>query len=91
MKTVTDEQARASLTQMLEQTTLSHEPIQINGKNASGVLVAEEDWRSIKATLSLLSMPGMRESIIEGMQTPVEECSQSCSGISLPGVETPGY
>jgi antitoxin YefM len=75
MKTVTDEQARAGLTQLLEQTALSHEPIQINGENASGVLVAEEDWRSIEATLYLLSVPGMRESLLEGMRTPVEECS----------------
>ncbi|MBD5802769.1 hypothetical protein AZOA_21990 [Azoarcus sp. Aa7] len=27
-------------------------------------------------TLFLLSVPGMRESIVEGLQTPPEECSK---------------
>jgi PHD/YefM family antitoxin component YafN of YafNO toxin-antitoxin module len=39
------------------------------------VLIAENDWRSIQETLYLLSIPGMRESIREGLNTPVEECS----------------
>jgi antitoxin YefM len=75
MKTVTDEQARTTLPQLLEQAALSHEPIQINGTTASAVLVSEEDWRSIEETLYLLSVPGMRESIREGMRTPLEQCS----------------
>ena len=36
------------------------------------MLIAEDDWRSIQETLHLLSIPGMRESIIEGLKTPVE-------------------
>lgn len=75
MKTITDKQAQADLPALLEQTATSHEPVQINGTTASAVLVAEEDWRSIEETLSLLSLPGMRESIREGMQTPLEQCS----------------
>ena len=75
MKTVTDEQARTNLPLLLEQAAASHEPIQITGRNVSAVLVAEEDWRSIEETLYLLSVPGMRASIQEGMKTPVEECS----------------
>jgi len=75
MKTVTDEQAQATLPQLLEQAAISHEPIQINGATASAVLVSEEDWRSIEETLYLLSVPGMRESIQEGMRTPLGQCS----------------
>jgi antitoxin YefM len=40
------------------------------------VLVAEEDWRAVQETLHLLSVPGMRESIVDGMKTPVGECAQ---------------
>ena len=40
------------------------------------MLIAEDDWRSIQETLHLLSIPGMRESIIEGLKTPVEECGE---------------
>ena len=75
MKTITDKQAQLDLTALLEQTAVTHEPVQINGTTASAVLVAEEDWRSIEETLYLLSLPGMRESIREGMQTPLEQCS----------------
>jgi PHD/YefM family antitoxin component YafN of YafNO toxin-antitoxin module len=42
----------------------------------SAVLIAEEDWRAIKETLHLCSVPGMRESIQEGLSTPVAECSK---------------
>ena len=75
MKTITDTQARADLSGLLEQTAASHEPVQITSRNASAVLVAADDWRSIEETLYLLSVPGMRESIQEGMRTPVDECS----------------
>jgi PHD/YefM family antitoxin component YafN of YafNO toxin-antitoxin module len=47
----------------------------ISGKRANAVLVSEDDWRSIQETLFLLSVPGLRESIREGMETPAEECS----------------
>ena len=40
------------------------------------MLISEEDWRSIQETLYLLSVPGMRESIVEGMKTPLAECSE---------------
>jgi antitoxin YefM len=76
MKTITAEQAQTDLSDLLEETAISHEPIQILGQANNGVLVSEDDWRSIQETLYLLSIPGMRESIREGMKTPLEECAQ---------------
>ena len=35
----------------------------------------EEDWRAIQGTLYLLAIPGMRESIQEGMKIPIEDCA----------------
>ena len=32
--------------------------------------LSEEDWAAIQETLYLLSIPGMRESIKKGMETP---------------------
>jgi PHD/YefM family antitoxin component YafN of YafNO toxin-antitoxin module len=55
---------------------VTHKPITIKGKNASAVLVSEQDWESIQETLYLLSVPGMRESVREGLQTPKAECSE---------------
>ena len=48
-------------------------PIKITGKRNSAVLVSEQDWSAVQETMYLLSVPGMRESIREGMDTPVEE------------------
>ena len=38
------------------------------------MLLPEEDSQALEETLYLLSIPGMRESILEGMNTPIEEC-----------------
>ncbi len=76
MPTFTITEARANLYGLVNQTAASHEPIIIKGKRSSAVLIAEEDWRSIQETLYLLSSPGMRESIRDGLAVPVEECSQ---------------
>jgi len=68
-------EARAQLYRLLDRVAESHEPILITGKRSNAVLVSEDDWRSLQETLHLLSVPGMRESILEGLTTPVEKCS----------------
>ncbi|MEW6488386.1 MAG: type II toxin-antitoxin system Phd/YefM family antitoxin [Thermodesulfobacteriota bacterium] len=76
MTTITATEARRLLYQLLDDVSESHEPIQIAGKRNSAVLISEEDWRAIQETLYLHSVPGMRESIIEGLNTPVEACDK---------------
>ncbi|MBU1043397.1 MAG: type II toxin-antitoxin system Phd/YefM family antitoxin [Candidatus Omnitrophica bacterium] len=76
MPTLTASEARAKLYKLLDQTALSHEPIQITGKRHNGVLISEDDWRSIQETLYLVSIPGMRESIRKGLKTPIKECAK---------------
>ncbi|TAL39972.1 MAG: type II toxin-antitoxin system Phd/YefM family antitoxin [Spirochaetes bacterium] len=75
MKTITATTARQKLYRLIDETESSHEPIHITGKRKNAVLVSEEDWKAIQETLYLLSVPGMRESIIQGLNTPVGECS----------------
>jgi antitoxin YefM len=75
MPTLTVTEARSSLYQLIDNVAESHEPVLITGKRTNAVLVSEEDWRAINETLYLLNIPGMRESIVEGMQTPMDECS----------------
>jgi prevent-host-death family protein len=65
--------ARANLYRLIDQTNESHEPVIIAGKRKSAVLVSEDDWKSIQETLFLTSIPGMRESVIEGMNEPLDE------------------
>jgi len=76
MKTLTTTQARNNIYKLVEEASRSHQPIHISGKESSAVLVGEEDWRSIQETLHLLSVPGMRESIIDGMNSSVKEASE---------------
>jgi prevent-host-death family protein len=73
MTTVTATEARKQLYKLLDDVSDSHEPVQITGKRGNAVLVGEDDWRAVQETLYLVSIPGMRESIIEGMATPPEE------------------
>jgi prevent-host-death family protein len=73
MITVTATEARKQLYKLLDDVSDSHEPVQITGKRGNAVLVGEDDWRAVQETLYLVSIPGMRESIIEGMGTPPEE------------------
>ena len=66
--------ARNNFFKVMEDTINSHEPVHVTGKNGNVVILAEEDWRSIQETLYLCSIPGMREKIIKGINTPLEEC-----------------
>ena len=75
MTTISATEARSKLYRLLDFTAESHEPVVITGKRSRAVLVSEADWRAIQETLFLLSVPGMRESIREGMQATVEDCS----------------
>ena len=76
MPTFKTTDARAKLYRLIDEAARSHEPVYITGKRANAVLISEDDWRSIQETLHLLSVPGMRESIREGLKTPVQECSE---------------
>lgn len=67
--------AKKNLYQLVDAIHDAHEPVMITGKHHSAVLISEEDWKSIQETLYLTSIPGMRESIVEGLKVPLENCS----------------
>jgi antitoxin YefM len=73
MTTVSATEARRQLYKLLDDVSLSHEPVQITGKRGNAILVSEDDWRAVQETLYLVSIPGMRESVLEGMVTPADE------------------
>lgn len=68
MKTIKVTDARKDLYKLIDRVQEEHEPIYITGKNSSAVLLSQDDWRAVEETIHLLSVPGMRESIIEGMK-----------------------
>jgi antitoxin YefM len=69
-------EARANLFRLIDEAAESHQPVVISGKRNSAVLVSQEDWTAIQETLFLLSIPGMRESIRKGMDTPLSKMSK---------------
>ncbi len=77
MSSITATEARRRLFQLLDEVAESHIPVKISGKRNTAVLVSESDWRAMKEALYLCSIPGMRESIVEGMATSVEECEEN--------------
>jgi prevent-host-death family protein len=72
--TITATEARKNLYKLLDEVSESHEPVQITGRRGNAVLVGEDDWRAVQETLHLVSIPGIRESIIEGMSCALGEC-----------------
>lgn len=76
MKTLTATQARKQIYRLLDEASDTHKPIQITGKRSNAVLISEDDWQSIQETLYLTSIPSMQESIVEGMNTALEETDE---------------
>lgn len=76
MTSITATEARKRLYALLDDVAESHEPIQIAGKRNSAILVSEADWRAVQETLYLTGIPGMRESVVKGLKTPVEKCDK---------------
>lgn len=76
MKTMTATSARSDIYGLIDAALESHEPIQITGKRGNAVLLGESDWRALQETLHLVSIPGMRDSILKGMSEPIGKCSK---------------
>ncbi len=76
MGAITASEARRRLFSLIDEVRESHQPVEIHGKRGSAVLLSVQDWRAIQETLYLTSIPGMRESILEGMAAPIDELSE---------------
>jgi len=75
MTTLTASEARANLYRLMDEAAESHQPIVISGKRNDAVLISAQDWNAIQETLHLLAVPGMRESIKEGLAESVNDCA----------------
>ena len=75
MASVSVTEARKRLYALIHEVSMSHQPVQITSKRGNAVLLSADDWRAIEETLHLVSIPGMRESILEGMATAPAELS----------------
>ena len=75
MTTLDATEARTRLYSLIDESAQTHRPIMITGgEHGNAVLLAEDDWNAINETLYLISVPGMRESIREGMESGLDDC-----------------
>ncbi len=65
---------RKNMFELLDRTVKYNEPVSISTKNGNAVLISEDDYNSLMETLYLTSVPGMKEKLIDGIHTPIEEC-----------------
>ena len=77
MSIYTTSQARHELFKLVDATNQTHEPVYIVGKRNKAVLIAEEDYRAMIETLHIVSVPGLKESILEMQNAPLEEYSDN--------------
>ena len=68
-------EASARLEELINDAVTNHAPVTINGVIHDCVLVSAQDWAAINETIFLLSIRDMRESIREGIATPINECA----------------
>ncbi|HAP44516.1 MAG: antitoxin [Spirochaetes bacterium GWD1_61_31] len=75
MTVLTASKARSNLYRLIDEANQSHEPVIISGKRQNAVLIGESDWNALQETLYLVSIPGMRASILEGMNEPLADAA----------------
>ena len=76
MTKITVAQARREIFRLVDQVTSTREPVVITGKKSNALLISEEEWDSMQETLYLLSIPGMGDSIRQGLNEDLNDCSQ---------------
>ena len=67
-------QFRKNVFAMLENTIKYNEPINISTKSGNAILLSEEEYNGIMATLDLSSNAELKKTLIDGMNTPLSEC-----------------
>ena len=77
MSTISLTKAQVKLQDLINEVSQSHEPILISGITSNAILVSEEDWQGIQETIYLLSIPEVGAAIVEGLATPISECSET--------------
>jgi len=75
MTTISKDEAKQALDTLMEQNAADHQTVLITGETHNSVVVAEEDWNALQETLYLFSIPGMRESIEEGLHSDLKDCT----------------
>lgn len=75
MSQISVTKARENIYQLLSDVNENCQPIIITNKNGkNGVLISEDDWNAIQETLYLNSINDLANTIIDGMNTSIDDC-----------------
>ena len=58
---------------LVETTVRFNEPVYITSKDGNAVMLSEDEYRGLLETINLSSVPGMKEKLLEGANTPLSE------------------
>lgn len=64
---------RKNIFAMVENTIQFNEPLLITSKTGNAVMISEDDYKGMIETINLTSIPGMKEKLTEGRDTPLED------------------
>jgi antitoxin YefM len=76
MNIYTTLQAKNQLVKLINDAHQTHEPIYIVGEHHKAVLMAEEDYSAMLETLHIVSVPGLKESIMDMHGQPIQAYSK---------------
>ncbi len=65
---------RKNLFGYINQAIEFNDVININTKIGNAVIISEDDYNGLMETLYLSSNPEIKQEIIDGMNTPIDEC-----------------
>ncbi len=74
-KVMSASKARENIFSLIDETAATHQPILITGKRNNVVMISEDDYNAIQETFYLSSNPALKASIVDGLNTSLEECS----------------
>ena len=73
-KAISVSETNTNILKIIDETNKNHIPIILNGNGNDAVILSLDDWNAIQETLYLTSIPNMRKSIINGLNTPINKC-----------------
>ena len=65
---------RKNLFEYLNSAVEFNDVINVNTKKGNAIIISEEEYNGLMETLYLISIPGMKERLVEGIQTKPEDC-----------------
>ncbi|MBQ2617215.1 MAG: type II toxin-antitoxin system Phd/YefM family antitoxin [Synergistaceae bacterium] len=74
MQNITLAGFQKNMLSMIEQTIKYNEPVNVVTDSGNVILLSDEDYSGMLETINLLSIPGMREKLIDGITEPISDC-----------------